>query len=99
MADQVGAIRHLIEDQMARGAFNLSSPNPVTNKEFAQTIGKVMGRPSIIPVPDFAFRAMFGEVSTVVVDGQRVLPKRLQDLGYNFKFPELAPAIRDTLGK
>ena len=99
MADQVSAIRHLIEDQMARGAYNLSSPNPVTNKEFTQTIGKVMGRPSFIPVPEFAFRTMFGEVATVVVDGQRVLPKRLQELGYEFKFPALEPAIRDILRK
>jgi len=99
MADQVGAIRHLIEDQMAHGAYNLSSPNPVTNKEFAQTIGKVLGRPSFIPVPEFAFRTMFGEVATVVVDGQRVLPKRLQELGYQFKFPALEPAICDILRK
>lgn len=99
MADQVGAIRYLIDNQAARGVFNLSSPNPVTNKEFAQTIGKVMRRPSFIPVPEFAFRTMFGEVSTVVVDGQRVHPKRLQEIGYQFKFPELEPAVRETLGK
>jgi len=99
MADQVDVIRYLIDNQAASGVYNLSSPNPVTNKEFAQTIGKVMGRPSFIPVPEFAFRTMFGEVSTVVVDGQRVVPKRLQELGYQFKFPELEPAIRNILGK
>ncbi len=99
MADQVGVIRYLIDNQAASGVYNLSSPNPVTNKEFAQTIGKVMGRPSFIPVPEFAFRTMFGEVSTVVVDGQRVVPKRLEELGYQFKFPVLEPAIRDILRK
>lgn len=99
IADQVGVIRFLIDNQMASGVYNLSSPNPVTNKEFAQTIGKVMGRPSFIPVPEFAFNTMFGEVSTVVVDGLRVLPQRLQELGYQFKFPELEPAIRNILGK
>jgi len=99
MADQVAATRFLIDNSDARGIYNLSSPNPMTNKEFAQTIGTVMGRPAIIPVPEFAFRTMFGEVSTVVVDGQRVIPKRLQELGYQFKYPELEPAIRNILGK
>jgi uncharacterized protein (TIGR01777 family) len=99
MADQIAATRFLINNSEASGAYNLSSPNPVTNKEFAQTLGKVMGRPSFIPVPEFAFRTAFGEVSTVVVDGQRVIPERLQDLGYQFKFPELEPAIRNILTK
>ena len=99
MADQVAATRFLIDNSDARGVYNLSSPNPMTNKEFAQTIGTVMGRPAIIPVPEFAFRTMFGEVSTVVVDGQRVIPKRLQELGYQFKYPELEPAIRNILRK
>jgi hypothetical protein len=99
MADQIAGTRFLIENQDARGVYNLSSPDPVKNKEFAQTLGKVMGRPSFIPVPEFAFRTMFGEVATVVVDGQRVIPKRLQDLGFKFQFPELEPAIRNILGK
>ena len=99
MADQIAATRFLIEHQDARGVYNLSSPNPVKNKEFAQTLGRVMGRPSFIPVPEFAFRTMFGEVATVVVDGQRVIPKHLQELGYPFKFPELEPAIRNILEK
>ena len=99
MTDQVGAIRFLMENRKANGVYNLSAPNPVTNRKFAKTLGKVMGRPSLVPVPEFAFRTMFGEVSTVVVDGQRVLPKRLLESGYQFQFPQLEPAIRDTLGK
>jgi len=99
MADQINAIRFLIDNQKANGVYNLSAPNPVTNREFAKTLGQAMGRPSFVPVPEFAFRAMFGEVSTVVVDGQRVLPKRLLELGYQFQFPQLEPAILDTLEK
>jgi uncharacterized protein (TIGR01777 family) len=98
MADQVGAIRFLMDNSQANGVYNLSAPNPVTNRKFAKTMGKVMGRPSLVPIPEFIFRTMFGEVSTVVVDGQRVLPKRLLELGYQFQFPQLEPAIRDTLG-
>jgi len=99
MDDQVDAIKFLIDNQEANGVYNLSSPNPVTNREFAKNLGQVMGRPSFIPVPEFAFRTMFGEVATVVVDGQRVLPKRLLELGYQFQFPQLEPALRETLGK
>lgn len=93
--DEVGAIRFLIDNPSASGAFNLTAPNPVTNAEFARTLGRVMGRPSLIPAPAFAFNLAFGEVAVVVVTGQRVLPKRLLDLGYTFRFPELEPALRD----
>jgi uncharacterized protein (TIGR01777 family) len=95
--DEIGAIRFLIDHSEARGAFNLSAPNPVTNAEMARAIGNVMGRPAFAPAPGFALRAAFGEVATVVLDGQRAVPKRLLELGYKFKFPALEPAIRDLL--
>ncbi|HLV36473.1 MAG TPA: TIGR01777 family oxidoreductase [Spirillospora sp.] len=98
-ADAIGAIRFLIKDAAASGPFNLTAPNPLTNAEFARALGRVMNRPSLIPVPGFAFRMMFGEVATIVVDGQRVLPKRLLELGYNFQFTEIETALRDLYGR
>jgi uncharacterized protein (TIGR01777 family) len=93
--DEIGAIRFLIENAQASGPFNLTAPNPLTNAEFARVLGKVMNRPSLIPLPGFAMKLAFGEVSTVVLEGQRVLPKRLLELGYTFKFPEAEAALRD----
>lgn len=93
--DEVGAIRFLIDNAGASGAFNLSAPNPLTNAEFGRVLGRVMGRPSLIPVPGFAFELAFGEVSTVVLEGQRVVPQRLLDMGYTFKFPEAEAALED----
>lgn len=96
VADLVGAIRFLIDTPTASGAYNLCAPNPVTNAEFGRALGHVLGRPSLIPVPGFAFKAMFGEVSTVVLDGQRVIPKRLLALGYPFQFSDAEAALRDV---
>ncbi|MAS36677.1 MAG: TIGR01777 family protein [Anaerolineaceae bacterium] len=94
-ADEIGAIRFLIKQAEASGPFNLTAPNPVTNAAFSRALGEVMGRPSLIPVPGFAFNAMFGEVATVVLDGQRVLPQRLAELGYTFQFTDAEAALRD----
>jgi uncharacterized protein (TIGR01777 family) len=99
IADEVGAIQFLIENQEARGIINLTAPVPVTNAEFVRIIGHVMGRPSFLPLPAFVLRLMFGEVSTTVLDGQRVLPRRLEALGYQFIYPEAELAIRELLGK
>ncbi len=99
IADQVGAIRFLIENPTAHGAYNLTAPYPLTNAAFARTLGKILHRPSFIPVPSFVFKLLFGEVATVVLDGQRVLPKRLLDMGYPFNFVQAGEAVRDLLGK
>ena len=97
IADEVAAIRYLIENRAAVGNFNLTAPNPLPNRDFGKKLGKVLKRPSLIPIPGFVLNALFGEVATVVVDGQRVVPERLQELGYKFKYPELEPALRDLL--
>jgi uncharacterized protein len=99
LPDEASAIRFLIDNASASGPFNLSAPNPKTNAEFGRILGKVLARPSLIPVPSFAFRLAFGEVATVVVEGQRAIPKRLQELGFQFKFPDLEAALRDIYQK
>lgn len=95
--DEVDAIRFLIDQTSAEGAFNLCAPSPVINREFGNVLGRVMNRPSLLPVPAFILRALLGEVADVVLEGQRAFPKRLQSLGYKFRFPELEPALRDLL--
>jgi hypothetical protein len=98
IADEVAAIRFLMENEAASGPFNLTAPNPLPNAEFGKVLGRVLRRPSAVPVPGFAMRLLLGEVATVVLDGQRVLPRRLQELGFTFRFPELEAALRDLLG-
>jgi len=97
LQDQVRAIRFLIENQAASGPFNLCAPHPLTNADLARTLGKVLGRPSFVPVPAFALRLAFGEVAAVVLEGQRALPRRLLDLGFSFRFPDAESALRDLL--
>ena len=95
--DEVRAIRFLIENESASGAFNLTAPNPVTNAEFAHTLGRQLNRPSFVPAPAFALRTLFGEMATILLDGQRAVSQRLPQLGFDFEFPELGPALRDIL--
>lgn len=95
IADEVGAIRFLIENPDASGPFNLVAPDVMTNAEVSRIIGQVLRRPSWFPLPAFAMRLLFGEVATLLLEGQRALPKRLQEFGYRFRFPTLEGALRD----
>jgi uncharacterized protein (TIGR01777 family) len=95
--DEAQAIRFLIEHEEAGGPFNLVAPEPLTNAQFARALGRVMGRPSWIPIPGFALKLAFGEVASVLLEGQRALPKRLQELGFEFRFPTAEAALKDLL--
>ena len=95
--DEVAAIRWLIDNPNARGVYNLSAPRPLTNKEFTQAIGTVLGRPTFMPVPAFAMQTMFGEMATLLLDGQREIPARLVKEGFKFKFTDAEAALRDVL--
>lgn len=97
MQDEVQAIIYLIENETAQGVYNLTAPKPVTYAEFGKTAGKVMKRPSFIPVPSFALKMVLGEKSMLVLDGQRVVPSRLLEAGFNFRFAELQPALQNLL--
>jgi uncharacterized protein (TIGR01777 family) len=97
--DEINAIRFLIDHPEASGAFNLASPNPKTNRDFGKAIGRVLHRPALIPVPAFALKIVLGEMSTVVLDGQRVVPHRLADMGYQFSHPEIQEAVKDVISK
>lgn len=95
--DVVQGMRFLIEREDAIGAFNLTSPNPVRNAEFGRTLAEVMDKPYKLPIPGFAIKALYGEMSTMVLDGQRVLPERLLALGFTFQYPDLRDALTDIL--
>ncbi len=95
--DEVRAIQFLIETAAASGPFNVTAPKPVTNREFSRVLGQVMHRPALFPVPSFVLQLLLGEMSTVLLDGQRAVPQNLLDLGFTFRFPDLEAALRDLL--
>jgi uncharacterized protein (TIGR01777 family) len=98
--DAVGAIHHaLVRDDIA-GPVNGTAPNPITNREFTKTLGKVLSRPTIIPMPAFAARLAFGEMAdALLLAGARVIPAKLESTNYEFRFPQLEGALRHLLGR
>jgi len=92
--DVVGAMLFCLDDERAGGPINLTAPDPVTNKELSKTLGHVLVRPAITPVPAFAVKLLYGEMASIVITGARLVPKRLQELGYEYRRPELEPALR-----
>jgi uncharacterized protein (TIGR01777 family) len=96
--DEMGLFLWAMENDRVNGTLNATAPNPVTNKEFSKELGRVLGRPAIAPVPKLVLRAMRGEELTESILGSlRVIPRRALDLGYEFRWPELEPALRDLL--
>ncbi|HEY8475843.1 MAG TPA: TIGR01777 family oxidoreductase [Chloroflexota bacterium] len=99
IADEVAAIRFLMEREEASGPYNLTAPNPLTNAAFGKVLGRVLGRPSFVRTPALALRLAFGEMGSVLLEGQRVLPRRLLDAGFRFRFPDAEAALRALLGR
>jgi hypothetical protein len=98
--DVVGAISHAILSDSLRGPVNAVAPNPVTNREFTKTLGRVLWRPTIFPLPAFAARLVMGEMADdLLLASTRVKPSRLLSSGYEFRFPQLEGALRHVLGK
>jgi hypothetical protein len=96
-ADEVGILLLGLDNPAATGPMNATAPNPVTNREFGKALGRALHRPAFFPTPGFVLRLTLGEVATVVLDGQRVLPRRVQELGYSFQFPTIDAALADIL--
>ncbi|MFN8110472.1 MAG: TIGR01777 family oxidoreductase [Thermoleophilia bacterium] len=96
--DEVDLIVHALRRTDLVGPLNLTAPTPVRQREFAATLGRVLGRPAVLPTPGIALRLALGEMSTLALDGQRVVPRRAQDTGFAFRFTDLEPALRDLLG-
>jgi uncharacterized protein len=97
--DEVGLIAWALGERRAEGVLNACAPTPVTNREFSKELGRVLRRPAIAPAPKLAIAALRGsELAEGVTTSLRVIPRRALDLGYDFRFPELEPALRDLLG-
>lgn len=95
--DIVGIYIHAIDCEELSGAVNAASPNPVKMNEFAKTLGKVLKRPSLFPIPKFMLKLVVGEAAEVVTASQRIDIKKLLNSGYNFKFTGLDEAFKDLL--
>lgn len=91
--DVVGAYLFALDTEAASGPINLSAPEPVTNKEFSRALGKTLKRPAIAPVPGFAIKLLYGEMSMIVTTGVRMVPAKLEELGYEFEQPDLEEAL------
>jgi uncharacterized protein (TIGR01777 family) len=98
--DVVGAIKFALTDDTLAGPVNFVAPNPVTNGEFTKTLGKVLSRPTLFPIPAFGVRLAFGEMAdALLLASQRVEPARLKHAGYRFEFSDLESALRHALNK
>ncbi|WP_347244757.1 TIGR01777 family oxidoreductase [Thermogutta sp.] len=99
LEDAIEAILFLLEREDCAGAFNIVSPNPVRNREFAHTLGRVLRRPAIFPVPAMFLRALFGEMAReVLLASARVFPERLKEAGFQWRFSDLREALRHAVG-
>ena len=97
--DEIYAIHHLLMNEASKGVYNITAPQPVRQKSFAKTLGKVLRRPAIAPLPRFVVKILFGEMGEkLTLDSQRVIPARLEDEGYEFLHNDLESALRDSLG-
>lgn len=96
--DEIGILLWALDDEKVSGVVNASSPNPATNKEFSKALGRALNRPAVMPVPGLVLDAKFGkEFGQVLRGGARVIPKRTEELGYEFEYPELDAALGDLL--
>ncbi len=97
--DVVGAMLFCIDTPAAAGPVNLTAPEPVTNRELSRALGRVLHRPAVAPVPALAVKLLYGEMAWVVTTGQRAVPARLLELGYEFRRTDLEDALRDATGR
>jgi uncharacterized protein len=88
-----------LDTEAASGPVNVAAPEPVTNKELSRTLGRVLRRPAMAPVPALAVRTLYGEMAMVVTTGQRAVPGRLMELGYDFRRPDLEAALQSATGR
>ena len=96
----VGSFVYALENEAVSGPANVCSPNPVTNAEYTRVLGRVLNRPTVFPVPATAARVALGGVADeLLLASKRMVPARLEEAGYEFKYPHLVGALRHLLGK
>jgi uncharacterized protein (TIGR01777 family) len=100
LADVIRVVELAIGLEGLAGPVNAVAPGPVTNREFTRTLGRVLGRPTLVPLPAAVVRALFGEMGqTLLLDSARVLPRRLERAGFTFRYPDVEGALRAVLGR
>ncbi|MFN6963663.1 MAG: TIGR01777 family oxidoreductase [Pyrinomonadaceae bacterium] len=98
MDDEIAVIEFALENESLRGAVNAVAPEPVTNEEFTKALGDVLYRPTFIPLPEFAVNLVFGEMGdALLLDSTRVVPRRLVDAGFEFKYTKIRPALENAV--
>ncbi len=95
--DHVAICQALLEDSNLEGKFNLTASNPVTNQIFSKTLAGLLNRPALLPAPAWVLKLILGEMSELLIGGQRVIPKRILETGFQFKFADLDDALKDVL--
>lgn len=96
--DEIGLILWALDNDGVAGVINATAPNPATNKDFSKALGRALGRPAVVPVPGFVLDLKFGgEFGKVLRGGQRVVPRRAEELGYEFRFPDLDGALKSLV--
>lgn len=96
--DLTAALLFCVDNSNVSGAVNATAPRPVDNAELSKALGRALHRPAVLPVPGFALKLLYGEMSEIVTTGQRAVPKKLEESGFGFSQPEIEPALRDVLG-
>jgi uncharacterized protein (TIGR01777 family) len=97
--DVVGLYLAALDDERFRGAINVVAPNAVSNKDFSRALGRALHRPAVAPIPSFALKLLYGEMSETVLTGVNMVPRRADELGYAFRHPQLDEALSDTLSR
>lgn len=98
LQDHLDMIQFALQREAIQGPLNATAPNPVRNREFVQVLGQTIGRPSIVPAPGFALKALFGEMAeSLLLEGQRVLPQKALNHGFEFRYPHLREALENLL--
>jgi uncharacterized protein len=98
-ADVIGIMLAALTDVRWSGAVNATAPEPVSNRAFSRALGRALKRPALMPVPAIALRAAYGEMSSVITSGARVMPAKALVLGYGFSHPQLDEALRAALAR
>jgi uncharacterized protein (TIGR01777 family) len=96
--DAAGALVFMLDNESARGPINLVAPDKHTNRTFTKALGRAIRRPTVVPIPAFGMKLLYGEMSQTVLEGSNPDPSKLEQLGYRFRHPDLEGALRDELG-
>ena len=97
--DLLGIVLAALADERWTGPINATGPEPCTNRDFSRALGKVLGRPALLPVPGLALRLLYGEMAQIITAGARVVPAKPLVLGYRFRHPDLVGALRSAIAR